>query len=166
MCLRCAGLSSTAVADHFARLIDENGWAAVAVDAEVPWTYTVGLRWELDHPELVVVGVDPVEAHHLLRDLVDRIEAGEILHEGALVVLPDVEVSFGSVHHRNLAGEWFAQWPAVARACGAGTTSLRALQVRVDQLDDCDVCFDRQRALERPCSVDSIIAVRHPEVRS
>ncbi len=99
MCLRCAGLSSAAVADHFARLIDENGWAAVAVDAGVRWTYTVGLRWELDHPELIVVGLDPVEAHRLLRDLVDRIDAGEVLHEGALVVLPEEEVTFGSVHH-------------------------------------------------------------------
>jgi hypothetical protein len=78
-------------------------------------------------------------------------------------LLPDLEVTFGHVHHRNLAGEWFTQWPSVARACGEGTTSLRALQVRVDQLDDCDVCFHRQRALERPCSVSALVAVCHPE---
>jgi hypothetical protein len=161
MCLRCAGLSDAAVADHYARMIDEHGWAAVGVAAEVPWTYTVGLRWRLDHPELIVIGVDPIDAHHLLRDVVERIENGEALSAGTLVVLPDVEVTFGHVHHRNLVGEWFAQWHAVARACGQGTTSLRALHVRVDQLDDCDVCFDRQRALERPCSVDSLAAICH-----
>jgi hypothetical protein len=95
-------------------------------------------------------------------DLVERIEDGEVARPGASFVLPDLEVTFGHVHQRNLAGEWFAQWPSTARACGEGTTSLRALQVRVDQLDDCAVCFDRQRALERPCSVSALIAVRHP----
>ena len=122
---------------------------------------TVGLRWRLDHPELVVIGVVPTDAHRLLRDIVDRIEDAEAVHAGALIVLPDVEVTFGHVHHRNLLGEWFAQWHPVARACGQGTTSLRALQIRVDQLDDCDVCFDRQRALERPCSVDSLATISH-----
>jgi len=162
ICARCAGLSEEDVTDRFARLIDQHGWAAVAVGAAVPWTYTIGLRWELDHPELVVVGLDPRDAHRLLSQLVERIEDGEALRPGTLVVLPDVEVTFGPVHHRNLAGEWFAQWPSVARACGQGTTSLRALQVRVDQLDDCDVCFDRQRALARPCTVDAMAAVEHP----
>lgn len=166
MCLRCAGLSDDAVAHHYARMIDDHGWAAVGVDAPVPWTYTVGLRWRLDHPELVVVGVEPVDAHHLLHDLIERVEDGETLRSGAIVVLPDVEVTFGHVHHRNLLGEWFAQWPSVARACGQATTSLRALQVRVDQLDDCEVCFDRQRALERPCSVDRLSAVSHPRPAS
>lgn len=163
MCLRCAGWSDERIARRYARLVDAHGWAAIAVDAEVPWIYTVGLRWRLDHPELIVVGVDPVDAHHLLHDLVDRIEDGEVLRPGGLAVLPDVEVTFGHVHHRNLSGEWFAQWPSAARACGVGTTSLRALQVRVDQLDDCDGCFDRQRALERPCSVAAIAALRHRE---
>lgn len=166
MCQRCAGLSDVAVADHYARIVDEYGWAAVGVTAEVPWTYTVGLRWRLDHPELAVIGVDPTDAHNLLRDIVERIEDGETVRAGALMVLPGVEVTFGHVHHRNLLGEWFTQWHAVARACGQGTTSLRALQVRVDQLDDCDVCFDRQRALERPCSVDSLAAVSHPRSTS
>lgn len=164
MCLRCAGWGDEAIARRYARLIDAHGWAAIAVDADVPWTYTAGLRWRHHHPELIVVGVDPIEAHRLLRDLVGRIEAGEVARPGALIVLPDVEVTFGHVHHRNLAGEWFAQWPSAARACGEGTTSLRALQVRIDQLDDCDVCFDRQRALERPCSASALAAVRHPEV--
>ena len=161
MCLRCAGLSDAAVADHYARMIDEHGWAAVGVTAEVPWMYTVGLRWRLDHPELVVVGVEPTDAHDLLRDIVDRIEHGETASSGARMALPGVEVAFGHVDHRNLLGEWFAQWHPVARACGQGTTSLRALHVRVDQLDDCDACFDRQRALGRPCSVDSLVGVRH-----
>lgn len=162
MCLRCAGWSDDQIAHRYARLIDDHGWAAVAVDADVPWTYTMGLRWRHHHPELIVVGVDPVEAHHLLHDLVGRIEDGEVARPGALIVLPDVEVTFGHVHHRNLAGEWFTQWPSAARACGQGTTSLRALQVRLDQLDGCDVCFDRQRALERPCSASALAAVRHP----
>lgn len=166
MCLRCDGRRQDAVTDHYVRMVDTFGWAAIGVTAEVPWTYTVGLRWRLDHPELVVVGVDPTEAHQLLRQIVEHIEDGAALRAGTLVVLPGVEVTFGHVHHRNLSGEWFAAWPAVARASGEGTVSLRALQVRVDQLDDCDICFDRQRALERPCSVDSLSAVRHPEVTS
>ncbi len=163
MCLRCAGWSDDDIARHYARLIEAHGWAAIAVDSAVPWTYTAGLRWRLDHPELIVVGMDPVEAHHLLDHVVERIGEGEVARPGALMVLPDVEVTFGHVHHRNLAGEWFAQWPSAARASGEGTTSLRALQVRVDQLDGCDVCFDRQRALERACSVSALVATRHPE---
>jgi hypothetical protein len=163
MCLRCAGWGDDEIARRYTRLINDHGWAAVAVDADVPWTYTMGLRWRHRHPELIVVGMDPVEAHHLLRELVERIEDGEVLRPGELLVLPVGEISFGHVHHRNLAGEWFTQWPSAARACGEGATSLRALQVRLDQLDACDICFDRQRALERPCSVSALAAVRHPE---
>lgn len=44
MCLRCAGWSDDQIARRYARLIDDHGWAAVAVDADVPWTYTMGLR--------------------------------------------------------------------------------------------------------------------------
>jgi hypothetical protein len=166
MCLRCAGLSDAAVTDHYARIIDDHGWAAVGVDAPVPWIYTVGLKWELDHPELVIIGVDLVDAHHLLHELVERIEDGHVLGAGSEVLLPDMKVTFGHVHHRNLLGEWFAQWHPVARACGQGTTSLRALQVRVDQLDDGEHWFDRQRALEQPCTVDALAASSHPESTS
>jgi hypothetical protein len=98
--------------------------------------------------------------------LIDDHGWGRVARPGALVVLPDVEVTFGHVHHRNLAGEWFAQWTVAARTCGEGTTSLRALQVRLDELDGCDICFERQRALERPCSASSLAAVRHPEPTS
>jgi hypothetical protein len=61
MCLRCAGWSDDQIARRYARLIAEHGWTAVAVDAGVPWTYTMGLRWRHRHPELIVVGIDPLE---------------------------------------------------------------------------------------------------------
>lgn len=65
-----------------ARDIGEYGWAATAVaptedhPGEV-FCYTVGLYRSYDHPELVIVRMNPDTAHAILGDLVSRIKAGE-----------------------------------------------------------------------------------------
>lgn len=85
-----------------------------------------------------------------------------MLTRGSTLHLLGGELAFGRVDHRNLVGEWFAQWHPIARAAGHGTTSLRALQVGIAELDDCEACFDRQRALAQRCTVEQLSRVRHP----
>ncbi len=162
MCMLCAGASHTDVIDHYVRIVDEHGWATVGVTGELPWAYTVGLTWNLGHPELICVGLDPTAAASVLRSVVERIEEGMQLTAGSSKVLLGSDLGFGRVDPRNLLGEWFTLWSPIARAAGHGTASLRALQVRLDELDDCDYCFELQRALERRCRVDALAALEHP----
>jgi hypothetical protein len=162
MCMMCAGVSHDEVIHHYVDLIEEKGWAMMGVTGEVPWTYTVGLRWHLHHPELIVVGIHPSEAAGAIHRVVEEIEDGAVLSPGSTLHVLGGEVGFGPVHHENLLGEWFAQWHPIARAAGFGTTSLRAVQMRIAELDDCEVCFDRQRALAQRCTVDHLARTRHP----
>lgn len=114
----------------------------------MPWTYTVGLSWHLDHPELVVVGMDPPSAAGLLDQVVDRIRQGTTLAVGQSLAVLGGELRFGAVDHRNLRGEWFAQWRPIAHAAGHGGASLRALQVRLPAPDGSEA-LSEQRALEQ-----------------
>lgn len=161
MCMMCAGASRDDVVHHYVGLIEQHGWAIVGVTGEVPWAYTVGLRWYLDHPELIVVGIHPSDAAGAMHRVVEEIEDGAVLSPGSTLHVLGGELGFGRVHHQNLLGEWFAQWSTIARAAGRGTTSLRAVQMRLAELDDCEACFDRQRALERRCTVDQLARTRH-----
>ena len=162
MCMMCAGASYDDVIHHHVDLIDQHGWTIMGVDGRMPWAYTVGLRWQLGHPELIVVGIHPSDAAGPLHRIVEAIEDGAVLSPGSTLHVLGGELGFGRVHPDNLAGEWFAAWHPVARAAGHGTTSLRALQVRLAELDDCEVCCGRQRALERRCTVDQLARSRHP----
>jgi Domain of unknown function (DUF4262) len=72
-------------------MIDQHRWAVQAVlgdgPAHPPFAYTVGLT-ALDHPELIVSGLDYIAAGHLLNELAERVTAGEQLQDGDW--LPDL----------------------------------------------------------------------------
>ncbi len=52
------------------------------VDKGVTYSYSVGFWGTLQHPEVLVVGVHPIEATKFLWLLHDRIEAGEAFRPG------------------------------------------------------------------------------------
>lgn len=161
MCMMCAGASHDEFVHHYVNVIEEQGWAIVGVTGEVPWAYTVGLRWYLDHPELIVVGIHPSDIAGTIHRVVEEIEEGAVLSPRSTLPVLGGELRLGRVHPQNLLGEWFAQWHPIARAAGHGTTSLRAVQMRITEVDECDVCFGRQRALEQHCTVDQLARTRH-----
>lgn len=155
MCIMCTGASHTQVIDHHVRLIDEHGWTITGVTGPLPWTYTIGLTWHLEHPELIVIGMEPTSAAGVLHRVVDRIRAGTALTVGTSLAMVGGDLGFGAVDPRNLLGEWFAQWHPIARASDHAGASLRALQVRLPGPDDRSFCAE-QRALERRCTVDAL----------
>lgn len=109
-----------------------------------------------------MVGIHPSDAAGPLHRVVEQIQGGVTLSPGSTLHMLGGELTFGRIHPENLTGEWFAGWHPVARAAGHGTTSLRALQMRLAELDDCEVCSARQRALERRSSVDHLARTPHP----
>ncbi|MBA2427455.1 MAG: DUF4262 domain-containing protein [Actinobacteria bacterium] len=76
MCMMCEGASLDDVRFHIHGLIEGSGWAVIPVEGNTPyrsWAYTVGLVQTFDHPELVVVGLDPLAAGRLLNSIGDAI---------------------------------------------------------------------------------------------
>jgi hypothetical protein len=57
-------------------------------DEQPPFAYTVGLHG-LDHPELLILGVDPGTAGRVLNEIGDRVRAGTPLLVGRRVTLAD-----------------------------------------------------------------------------
>lgn len=53
-------------------------------EGEVPFAYTVGL-FGLGHPELLIMGTDPLTAQGVLNDLGGRVKAGATLLPGQLI---------------------------------------------------------------------------------
>jgi len=60
MCDICSGGSLEQVLARYQRMVDEHGWAVIAVEADGPrrpaFAYTVGLHAEHQHPELLISG--------------------------------------------------------------------------------------------------------------
>lgn len=70
MCWECEHPEATHqdYVDHMQGLIDRFGWAVVGIESDEihpPWAYTLGLTSH-GKPELVVTGLEPPEATHLL----------------------------------------------------------------------------------------------------
>lgn len=66
---------------EWARIIGERGWMALGVipTQEHPvesFTYTMGLWRSYDHPELVIVGMNPQNSHGIFSEAVARIQGG------------------------------------------------------------------------------------------
>ncbi len=80
---------------HLAQTIRAHRWAVQYVGEggepdEPPFGYTIGL-FGLGHPELVVVGLDPDLAHHLLGRVAAAVAEGRDLLVGELLTWPDHE---------------------------------------------------------------------------
>jgi Domain of unknown function (DUF4262) len=63
--------------DEIAEVVREHGWFAASIsDHEPPFLYSIGLMQTCGHPELIVFGLDPGDAHALLSGIVREIRAG------------------------------------------------------------------------------------------
>ena len=62
---------------EIAEVVREHGWFAASIsDHEPPFLYSIGLMQTCGHPELIVFGLDPGDAHALLSGIVREIRAG------------------------------------------------------------------------------------------
>src|SRR5688572_12220497 len=82
--------------EEIASVVRHHGWYAANVfDANPPFLYSIGLMQELDHPEFIVFGLEPNNAHALISGLIHEIRSGRSFAE------PGVESgSFDGVEHR------------------------------------------------------------------
>jgi hypothetical protein len=59
-------------------VVREHGWFAASVnDGDPPFLYSIGLMQSYDHPELIVFGLEPDDAHALFSGLIRDIRAGK-----------------------------------------------------------------------------------------
>lgn len=64
--------------EEIAEVVRQYGWYAASIfDHEPPFLYTIGLMQTLDHPEMIVFGLDPENAHALFSSLVEQIRVGQ-----------------------------------------------------------------------------------------
>ena len=119
------------------RAIDERRWFMTGVGVGPPehlkWLYTVGLSEQLDHPELLVVGVCCAPCGgNILNALAERVAAGERFD------VPTAEpLTFdrgGLLHVRDVpeacwASSWFAMWLGYYREKPYAPPPARAVQV-------------------------------------
>jgi hypothetical protein len=63
--------------EEIAEVVREHGWFAASIsDHHPPFVYSIGLMQTCDHPELIVFGLEPSDAHGLLSRVVRGIRAG------------------------------------------------------------------------------------------
>ena len=63
--------------DEIAEVVREHGWFAASIsDHDPPFLYSIGLMQTCGHPELIVFGLDPDDAHAVLSGMVREIRAG------------------------------------------------------------------------------------------
>lgn len=83
--------------------IEKFGWSAIGVmaladdpDPGPPFVYTIGLYEHDEHPEMIVVGLDPTVAHAMLSGLYMRVAQGERFEDGQIdsEVLEGYDVRF------------------------------------------------------------------------
>lgn len=148
MCMMCDGFTEEEMLAHWCQTIEVERALILTIDSELPWAYTIGLRWQFDHPELIAVHPDPAKANGMVRHAVDDIAEGHRLGVGDVYVAPcGGSATVRPVHHANVAGEWFRRWPDLAHRCGHRSTSLRALQLVANCVcEDCSkqVLLDRR----------------------
>src|SRR5947209_6728448 len=82
--------------EEIAEVVRQYGWYALSVsDCTPPFLYTIGLMQTLNHPELVMFGLEASNTHTLFAGLVRDISNGESLAE------PGVKtVTLGGDEHR------------------------------------------------------------------
>lgn len=82
--------------EEIAQVVREYGWYAANVfDANPRFLYSIGLMHQLDHPEFIVFGLEPNNAHALISRLIHEIRNGRAFTK------PTVEsISFDGVKHR------------------------------------------------------------------
>jgi hypothetical protein len=71
------------------RRIAREGWAMASVGIKsvaATFVYTVGLQKTFRHPDLIMFGIAPPQAKEVFEVIVERVKAGEPVHEGVMVL--------------------------------------------------------------------------------
>jgi hypothetical protein len=88
--------------EEIAAVVREYGWFAASIsDLDPPFLYSIGLMQTCDHPELIVFGLAPHDAHALLSGVIREIRAGRpFTREGACTVplVEECRVGIRRVH--------------------------------------------------------------------
>ena len=123
------------------------GWAVVQVgDDERTFSYTIGLVENFDHPELIVVDVEPSWQHGLINELAEGIAT---TGRPALDRPSTRGVRCVEVHANHLHGDYFGMW---ASRYGALPQPGQVLQVRLPDSAYCECHAPAVRRLDRPNS--------------
>jgi hypothetical protein len=129
MCSICEGASEEDVVARMRSRIDRFGFTIQAVEAPVPWAYTIGLHPGAGHPELVVVGECPACSEALLTPLAERALAGERFGPERPAFIRDGLAWFTQVHPAQYEAGLFDSWIRDDRARGVEPAPRPALQV-------------------------------------
>lgn len=96
--------------------VDEFGWSVIGREADSlgpAYAYTVGLWETLQHPEIVVVGLDSEQAMALLNRMGDAIKVGQRFEPGQSLdgYVARYALKFVAVHPANVAAAFgYASW--------------------------------------------------------
>ena len=91
MCMRCDGYSWEEIERHTDVAIRVHGYTTVHVEAQPPWTYTIGAYESWDQPELIVVDIESAIQKAIVHAVAsDYVEFGEVAD--ATLDLLDVEL--------------------------------------------------------------------------
>lgn len=145
MCLECDGYSHEAAMQVLDLQIRAYSWALVQViDDASSWCYTVGLVENFDHPEFVLMDVDPDLQSRLMREIVEGIATcGELSDQ----LLRTLGVRCVEVHQHHLRGALFGTW---ANRYGAFPQPGEMVQVLLPDAAYCDCHASSVRRLDLP----------------
>ena len=122
-----------------------HGWVLQQVqDVATAWCYTIGLIESYQHPELVLMDVDPELQRGLMTQLVEGIAtSGGLTNE----LLSRLGVRCVQVHQDHLRSDLFASW---ANRYGRFPQPGEILQVLLPDDAYCECHTSAQRRLDRP----------------
>ena len=125
------------------------GWATLAVQAPVPWVYTIGLTEHM-HPELVVAGAKLPSASALVDRLARRVIEGERFWAETMIEEEQGPYGVVAVHPTRLAAGLCAAVPAYDREMRRRWSGFQALQVQVPDEWFCKCHRGSQPRLDLP----------------
>lgn len=129
----CEGASLDEMRFALHGTIERYGWSIQYVGDEPvsrAWAYTVGLTAGFDHPELVVVGLEPELAAGLLNELGGMIRTGTRFELGHLIIDGDGNhIHLSRVHPAHWVRGVFASWVDYYGALGGKRPEPKALEV-------------------------------------
>lgn len=119
-------MSQSSVMQKVNEDVENHGWHVLSVFGnDLPaFSYTIGFTETLNHPEIVMSGIDSKLSHLLLNDIGNLIKNGQVFNHGdhSYQVLKNYWVKFESVRNENIS-EYFA-----AANNRYGTGKFKALQ--------------------------------------